>query len=272
MGFDRAKAALVGTRFADLRWVASTGSTNADVVGLLADGGEGPAGPPIVLVADHQTAGRGRLDRSWESPPGGSILLSIGMSMAGIPVERRTLLTSALAVAVTDAAPELRIKWPNDLVAVGAGADGTDRKVGGILAEAHAVAGRGDCVVIGLGLNANWPSVPAELDGIATSLNLLLGGDVDREVVVAELLVALDATWLPLIGAGARSVDEFLDAYRARSATIGRRVRAELPGGDLRGTAVDIAPSGALVVEGDDGRRHTVTAGDVVHLRPTDDP
>jgi len=271
MAFERAKAALVGTRFSDLRWVAGTGSTNADMLGLLAEraGVPGPA-TPIVLLADHQSAGRGRLDRTWEAAPGSSLLMTIGLPLADLPVPRRTLLTAALAVSVTDAQPELRIKWPNDLVAVGVGADGGDRKVGGILAEVHTVAGVGDCALLGMGLNVNWPQIPDDLDGIATSLNLLLGGDVDREVLVAELLVALDSRWLPLVGNRAGGIEEFLDAYRARSATLGRRVRVELPGAELFGTAVDIEPDGALVIEDDQRVRRAVTVGDVVHLRPTD--
>ncbi len=271
MAFERAKAAVAGTRFADLRWVAETGSTNADVAGLLAAPAQDPAadGGAVVLVADHQTAGRGRLDRTWEAPPGGSVLMSVGMAVGGVPSERRTLLTAALALAVTDAAPALRVKWPNDLVAVGAGADGSDRKVGGILAEALTVPGRGDCVVVGLGLNVNWPAVPSELEGIATSLNLVLGGAVDREELVGGLLVALDATWLPRLEPAA-PVSGFLDAYRDRSATLGRRVRVELPAGELLGVAAEVGPTGALVVVDDDGRSHEVTVGDVVHLRPTD--
>ena len=270
MSFERAKAALAGTRFADLRWVPSTGSTNADMVELLGSAAAvGAPAAPIVLVADHQSAGRGRLDRTWEAPPGASVLMTIGLPPVGVPPERRTLLTAALAAAVTDAQPELRIKWPNDLVAVGAGADGSDRKVGGILAEVHQVPAVGECVLVGMGLNVNWSSIPPELDGIATSLNLLLGGEVDREVLVVDLLVALATRWLPLVEAPG-DVAEFLEAYRARSATLGRRVRAELPDAELVGTAVDLEPDGALVIEDDQRVRRTVTVGDVVHLRPTD--
>ncbi len=276
MSFERAKAALVGTRFADLRWVPTTGSTNADMLGLLREQGAGtPTGQarparPIVLVADHQSAGRGRLDRTWEAPAGASILMTIGMSVDDVAPERRTLLTAALAASVADAQPELRIKWPNDLVAVGAGDDGGDRKVGGILAEVHAVGGLGDCVLLGMGLNVNWPEIPADLAGIATSLNLVLGGDVDRDVLLADLLITLDTRWLPLVGPAAPSVEEFVAAYRARSATLGRRVRVELADAVLVGTAVDIEDDGALVVEDDQRVRRTVTVGDVVHLRPTD--
>lgn len=268
MTFDRAKAALAGTRFADVRWVAETGSTNADMADLLAEAASGPEPRrPIVLLADHQTAGRGRLDRTWEAPPGSSLLMTIGLSVDDVPPERRTLLTAALAVAVTDPLPDLRIKWPNDLVAVGVGDDGGDRKVGGILAEMRSVPGLGDCVLLGLGLNLNWPEIPPELDGIATSMNRLLDGEVDREVILTAVLVALDSRWLPLVERPAGTIEEFLDAYRARSATLGRTVRVELADAVLVGTAVDVEADGALVVEDDQRVRRTVTAGDVVHLR-----
>jgi len=280
VSFHRAKSALLGTRFADLRSVAETGSTNADVRTLLGSAGlSGVASPsPIVLVADHQTAGRGRLDRSWEAPPGASILMSIGMSVADLQVERRGLLTTCLALAVVDATAEaglqqVRIKWPNDLV-VEVPADEASgpgyRKLGGILAELVTVEGAGDCVVLGLGLNVNWPEVPAELAGTATSLNHLAGHDLDREDLVAGILRSLDALRLPQLESGGPPVALAAD-YREHSATLDRRVRIELPQGELTGVAVEVTADGALVVADDAGERHTVTVGDVVHLRPLRD-
>lgn len=271
MAFERAKAALIDTRFADLRWVPETGSTNADMEGLLArpDPGASPEGA-VVLLAGHQKAGRGRLDRAWVAPAGASILMTIGLPLVGFPAPRRTLLTAALALSVTDAAPDLRIKWPNDLVAVGVGSDGGDRKVGGILAEVHPIPARGDCVLLGLGLNLNWPGIPDDLAAVATSLNLCRGVEVDPDAVAADLLSALDSRWLAPLESTSPSIDALLEAYRDRSATLGRPVRVELPGGELLGTARDVDDRGALVVEDDRGARHTVTVGDVVHLRPTD--
>lgn len=267
VGFDRAKAAVSATRFADLRWVAETGSTNADVLELLR--GRGGSGAPVVLVADHQTAGRGRLERSWEAPPGSSVLMTIGLPVDLVPQGRRTLLTTALALAVTDVRPELAIKWPNDLVVTDVPADDPlgYRKVGGILAESAPMGGDGDWVVLGIGLNVNWPEIPDELAGIATSMNRVVGHEVDREELVSGVLTALDAVWLPLVE-GPDSTGALAAAYRRRSATLGRRVRVQLPGSELVGVAADVAPDGALIVTGDDGATHTVTAGDVVHLRP----
>ena len=127
---DRARAALAGSRFADVRWVAGTGSTNADAMALARDGE--PEG--IVLVADHQTAGRGRLGRSWEAPSGASLLTSVLLRPPAVVAEAVTMATGiAMAAAVaTVAGVEARLKWPNDLVVA---VDGADRKLAGILAE-----------------------------------------------------------------------------------------------------------------------------------------
>ena len=284
MSLQRAKSDLLGTRFADLRSVDETGSTNADVRELLlaAAGGGTGAPAPIVLVADHQTAGRGRLDRTWEAPPGASILMSVGLVVTDLPVERRSLLTTCLALAAVDAAvaaglDQVRLKWPNDLVVDGTGDDAPDdaaalgyRKLGGILAEQFTVDGVGDCVVLGLGLNVNWPELPEELSATATSLNHLAGRDLDREQLVVDLLRSLDAVRLPQLEAGAAPT-ELAAEYRRHSATLDRRVRVELPAGELVGLAVDVTSEGALVVQDDAGERHVVTVGDVVHLRPAPD-
>lgn len=275
MPFERAKAALSGTRFADLRWVQETGSTNADVAEILRSGGPSTGRGAVVLIADHQVAGRGRRDRTWEARPGSSLLMSIGLPVGELDPQRWSLLNAAVALAAVDAAPDLRIKWPNDLVAPGAGESGADLKVGGILAELHHDVGdRGPCIVIGLGLNLNWVEMPGELADTATSLDILLGGDVDPDVIVADLLIALDSRWLALLADASGGPDELLAAYRSRSATLGRTVKVELDagsGGDvLTGTADDIDATGALLVMGTDGRRHTVTVGDVVHARPLD--
>lgn len=277
MSFLRAKAALAETRFADLRWVASTGSTNRDMVDLLAASGGDPS-RPLVLVADHQHAGRGRLDRTWTAPPGASVLMTIGLPTDHLLPERRTLLTTALALAVAEAPSvqgTLRLKWPNDLVAPGAGSDGTDQKVSGLLAELHHVPGRGECVLLGVGINVNWgpvdaSEVPAEVLAVAGSLDRLVGAEVDREDLVVETLRGLEQRWLPVLEDRANPPTVLLDAYRDRSATIGRRVRVELPAAELVGTATGITATGELVVVDDQRVERTIAVGDVVHLRPID--
>lgn len=201
--------------------------------------------------------------------------MSIGIPVGDIDPERWPLVNAAVGLAAVDAAPDLRLKWPNDLVAPRAGADGADLKVGGILAELHDDLGQlGPCMIVGIGLNLNWGEMPAELAETATSLDIILEGDVAADVIASDLLVSLDSRWLGLLGRSNTNIESFVDAYRSRSVTIGRRVRVELEAGaggePLIGTAVDVDARGALIVETDDGERRTVSAGDVVHLGSAD--
>jgi BirA family biotin operon repressor/biotin-[acetyl-CoA-carboxylase] ligase len=262
---DSAKTALEGTRFGDLRWVDRTGSTNADLVAA-ARGGAGEC----ALVADHQDAGRGRLDRRWEAPPGASLLMSV-LVRPPFPATGPHLLATAMGLAAVDALAHLGgiavgLKWPNDVVAPGAGGDGSDLKLGGLLAELSAGEG-GDAVIVGIGLNLAWAQVgfPAELAATATSVDLL-GGSVGRDALVVELLGRFDALTAALEDPSA--CEALVGQYRARCVTLGRDVRVVLPVGELVGTAVGLGADGSLEVRGADGTNHTVTVGDVVHLRP----
>lgn len=177
-----------------------------------------------VVVADHQTGGRGRLGRRWEAPPGSSLLASFVLPM-------RPLATIAAGVAAAAACGErTRLKWPNDLLLEG-------RKLGGVLAEAH-----GDRCVVGVGINLHWaPPGAAQLDA-------------DRDELLDSLYAGL-GEWF------AASEEDVLAAWRRRADTLGRRVRVELPSETFEGVALDIAPDGALIVDG-----RSVTVGDVVHL------
>ena len=264
---DSAKTALRGTRFEDLRWVESTGSTNADLVAA-AKAGSGEC----ALVADHQSAGRGRLDRRWEAPPGASLLMSI-LVRAPFPAAGPNLLSSALAVAAVDALRsqaglDVGLKWPNDIVAPGAGRGGQDLKLGGLLAELHS-GGGAEAVVLGVGINLAWKDVgfPEELRASATAVDLL-GGSVDRTELVVGVLRAMDG--VGELAHSASACEMLAQSYGERCVTLGRRVRVELPRGELVGRAVRLDPTGALVVGDDSGVEHTVTVGDVVHLRPAD--
>ena len=168
-------------RFTDIRHFDSIDSTNR----YLLD--EARAGAPggVVAVADHQSAGRGRLGRRWEAPPGSNLLMSV-LLRPDLPAEQRHLASAVVALAATEAVLttqglELGIKWPNDLQA----SDG--RKVAGVLAEADLTGAEGfelPPVVVGIGINVNWPAtdqdLPPELVGVATSLRQLLGRPVDR--------------------------------------------------------------------------------------------
>jgi BirA family biotin operon repressor/biotin-[acetyl-CoA-carboxylase] ligase len=205
----------------------------------------------LVAVADHQTAGRGRLDRRWEAPPGSSLLVSVLIRPAPNSAVLHTVVIAA-ALALADAVARVAgftpaLKWPNDLV-VG------DRKLAGLLAE-QAV----DALVVGAGCNVQWDSFPADLASTATSCNAEAGRPVDRDALLDAFLDALDARLA--------SLDGVPGDYRARLATLGRRVRAVQADGELVGVAVDVRDSGALVLRDDAGREHEITTADVIHLR-----
>jgi BirA family biotin operon repressor/biotin-[acetyl-CoA-carboxylase] ligase len=267
MDTARAKALLSNSRFADFRWIAETGSTNSDAVTALAAGAT-----DVVVVADHQSAGRGRLDRRWESPPEASVLMTLGTTRE-LAEPRRHLLVIATALAAVEACAEVTgfrpaLKWPNDLVAAGAGGAGLDLKLAGVLAEVHDLGDGRHATVVGIGVNCNWSSagIPEELADIATSLDLLTGGAVDRAALCVAIVRNAEDRFEAL--AAPDGVEATVGAARQESATLGRQVRVELPGDELTGTAVDLDEVGALVVELADGSRRTVVAGDVVHLRP----
>ncbi|MBK9180842.1 MAG: biotin--[acetyl-CoA-carboxylase] ligase [Acidimicrobiales bacterium] len=268
---DRAKSLLAGSRFADVRWVESIESTNAALLAVARDGA--PEGR--VVVADHQTSGRGRLGRVWEAPAGSSLLVSVLLRPATglaepLPVSSAHLLTVAVAAAAAAACDEVAgvqplLKWPNDLMV-------DDRKLGGVLAESVVDDGVLAAVVVGLGVNVNWPpaaSLPPEVAALgdsAVALGWLAGREVDRESLLVALLTGLDYRYSVLGTESGRR--ELAMEYRSLLATLGRRVRVELPGETVEGEAVDVTLEGHLVVAADSGVERVVTAGDVVHLRP----
>ncbi len=262
---DRARSALatgIGSRFAHLRWVATTGSTNADALALVRAGQ--PEG--LVVVADHQTAGRGRRGRSWEAPPGASLLASIVLRPPAGLVEACTMAVGVAAAEAVEAVAGFapRLKWPNDLVWPGDGS-APDRKLAGILAEADWPES-GPAVVVGIGINVAWPAeLPPELADVAVACNHVRGVEVDREDLLLALLEHLEAWYGPMVGSG--DTGPLRAAWRARSATLGREVRVDLGPEVLEGTAVDVDELGHLVVVTEAGDRRTVAAGDVVHLR-----
>jgi BirA family biotin operon repressor/biotin-[acetyl-CoA-carboxylase] ligase len=238
----------------DVRWFESIDSTNSYLLTQAAAGA--PQG--TVAVADHQRAGRGRLDRRWESPPGASLLTSILLRPSFDQAELH-LCTAAVALAaaaacraVAGVAPVL--KWPNDLL-VG------EAKLAGVLAEVE-FSGPTCAVVVGLGINVAWPGPDAAL---GTCLNDHSGAPVDRRELLGALLHALAPRLGLLDRAGGRR--ELAAELRLRCATLGRRVRVELATEAISGVAGGIDDAGHLIVQTPTGPR-TVTAGDVVHLRP----
>lgn len=257
----------------DVRRTAETTSTNADLLELARSGA--PEG--VVLVADHQTAGRGRLDRTWEAPPGGSLLVSILVRPSpprSVGLDQLHLVSNAVGISAAVAARrisgvEVGLKWPNDLVVDTAAGM---RKVSGILAETILVDGRADALVVGIGINVNWPvDLPPELADIAIALNHAAGRDLDRDELLRALLVELGRTYGALATPDGRAA--LLGEYRELSATIGSRVRVELAGETFVGEAIDVSSDGhLLVVDECPDRPREIVAGDVVHLRPHDGP
>ena len=214
-----------------------------------------------VAVAEHQSAGRGRLDRRWEAPPGASLLASVLFRPDFDPSELH-LCTATMALAAAEACRRVAgigpvLKWPNDVV-VG------EEKLAGVLAEAQFDGGPGGgvAVVVGLGLNIDWPG-PAGVGG--TSLFELGGEPVDRAALLSALLEALSARRALLDTVPGRR--DVVAELRKRCATLGRRVRVALAAETVVGVATEIDEAGHLVVQTSDGSR-TLSAGDVVHLRP----
>ena len=259
-----------------MRVVASTGSTNADLLAAARSG----AAAGVVLAAEAQTSGRGRLGRRWVSPPRAALTFSVLLRPREAPAAARgwvPLLAGVAVAAALRAATGLdtRLKWPNDVLVGGA-------KVAGILAEQS-----GDAIVVGTGINVSGRRDELPAAG-ATSLALAGAACPDREQLLVSVLGELEhwyLAWLggaaePRTGPGARPSARpgarpgadpdacgLRPEYRRLSGTLGHPVRVLLPGGQvLAGTAQDVDEAGRLIVLGASGPV-AVSAGDVVHLR-----
>jgi BirA family transcriptional regulator, biotin operon repressor / biotin---[acetyl-CoA-carboxylase] ligase len=238
----------------DVHWFESIASTNSYLLTQAAEGA--PEG--MVAVADHQSAGRGRLDRRWEAPPGASLLASVLFRPTFDPADLH-LCTAAVALAAAEACRQVAgvgpvIKWPNDLL-VG------EAKLAGVLSEAdfshHACA-----VVVGIGINVAWPGPPTVL---GTCLEDQAGETVDRKALLGAMLAALGPRRMLLESPDGRR--EVAAELRRRCVTLGRPIRVELAAEAISGVASEIDDAGQLIVQTAQGPR-TVSAGDVVHLRP----
>lgn len=251
----------------DIERVERTGSTNTNLVGRASRGA--PEG--MVLVAEEQSRGRGRMGRDWVAPPRAGLTFSFLVRPATIPMPRQGWLPLMAGVAVAASlrgviSGDVTLKWPNDVMAGGA-------KLAGILGEAT-----GDAVVIGIGLNVSTeqdelpPPGPGGLPG--TSLRLLGARQLDREPLLTGILLAFERRYVAWRKAKGNPA-EIRAEYKSMCGTLGRQVQVERPGGQvLSGEAVDVDSDGRLVVLTSPagairvGRAVVaVAAGDVVHIR-----
>ena len=233
-------------------YYSSTGSTNEVLKGLAAQGA--PEG--TLVIADQQTAGKGRLGRRWLAPPGASLLMSLLFrpDLAPSQAQRLTMLCS---LAIADAIEGLTglsvgLKWPNDVFV-------QDKKAGGILTESGTTGGRLDYVVVGMGLNVNLAiSALPGLGGMATSLSQELGREVSRLELLRRILERIETRHKSL-----RRGESPHEEWAARLINLGRQVQVTTPQGVLTGRAERVDADGALILRTPDGQRKRILAGDV---------
>ncbi|CAL9533843.1 Bifunctional ligase_repressor BirA [Nocardiopsis dassonvillei] len=265
-------AALVrpGGMWERIEVVPEAGSTNTELAA------RGRAGAPhgSVLVAEHQSAGRGRMGRGFSTPPRAALTVSL-LLRPGVPAERLGWLSALMGVAAVGAVRRTTgiraaLKWPNDLLvpaAFRAAPGGGDGKLAGILAEVDFSSG-GPAVVVGIGINVSQGPDELPVD-TAVSLRGEGAADVDRGVLLASLLGEFEELYTMWAASGGDAEGSGLAAvYRDVCVTLGRRVRVHLPGDRvLEGVVSAVDAQGRLVVDGPDGER-ALSVGDVVHVRP----
>lgn len=215
----------------------------------------------LLVTADAQTGGRGRLGRSWHSPPGENLYMSLVLRprrpTSEIPC--LTLLTGgAIAAALRRLGFAAEVKWPNDVLLH---VDSALRKVAGVLTEASSEGGRVAHVVVGIGINVNAESFPAELAGRATSLRLAAGGvRLMRRKVLAGVLQSLQEAYDRFCTTGPAAALSLWEAH----ASLGARCRGQGERGPVEGVTVGVAADGALLVRDDTGAAHRIVAGEVL--------
>ncbi|MDQ1713204.1 MAG: BirA family transcriptional regulator [Frankiaceae bacterium] len=246
------RAILAAPPWREVHVLQSVASTN-DLAVTAARAGQAEG---MVVVAEHQTGGRGRLDRQWVSPPRAGLTFTVLLRPGVAPAVRPWLpmLLAACAAEAVSARCDLDVslKWPNDLLVGG-------RKVGGVLAEST-----GDAVVVGIGINVSTRSDELPRDD-ATSLSLETARPVDRGPLLLALLRAMGSAYVHWNGDAEAARSRYLE----RCDTVGRAVSVLLPGNAvLAGEATDVDATGRLVVTAPDGVTTAVSAGDVVHVRP----
>jgi BirA family biotin operon repressor/biotin-[acetyl-CoA-carboxylase] ligase len=235
------------------------GSTN-DVCKELASSG---AEEGLCVVADSQSRGRGRMGRSWSSPPGVGLYFSC-LLRPEIPADSLPLCTllagGATAHALIEATgAEIRLKWPNDLLL-------EDKKLGGILTELLNLPGEPPSVVVGIGINVNTApeDLPPEIRQTTTSLLQATGRTHERQALLKAVLMEIDKSYAAFKSEGARAA---LEVWRPFASTLGQRVQLETGEGVLEGEAVGLTERGHLLIRTDQGQEVEVLAGEVVHLQ-----
>ena len=235
-----------------------TDSTNLRAAHYIRKGyGEG-----TVIIAESQTKGRGRLGRTWHSPPGTGLYLSIILNPR-ISAKELPRITLVAAVAAFDALKESAcidadIKWPNDLLL-------NNRKICGILTELHAVEKDNSHVIVGIGINLNTPApaFPPDLADIATSVLCETGKTVSVSAIMDSLLGSFDHYYNIFLNNGFADI---LKKWKSHSSIMGRKIQVDEGGETITGTAFDLDENGALLVRQNDGSVKTVYSGDVSYV------
>ncbi|GAQ95572.1 BirA family transcriptional regulator, biotin operon repressor [Thermodesulfovibrio aggregans] len=234
-------------------------STNSKANELLKQGY--PSG--TVVIADRQTKGKGRLGRTWISPPGKNLYMSIALKPT-IPPKYATLLTLTSVVACTTALRRYTdipvvIKWPNDMLI-------DDKKVGGILTELKIEGEKIKAAVVGIGINVNMTEedMPEEIKEIASSLKIYRKEDLSRGLLAVEIIKEFDK-WYQLLEKRQRKT--IIDRWMQLSGTIGRQVKIIFTDREILATAEAIDEEGRLIVKLNDGTYEKISAGDVTLLR-----
>ena len=229
-------------------------STNIEITRLAAQG----AAHGTVVVADEQTAGKGRRGRNWESPAGENIYMSVLLRPDCIP-NRAPMLTLVMAYSVAEALKgigfaNVQIKWPNDLVLSG-------KKICGILTEMRLEDSRIDYVVVGVGINVNTSQFPAELRETATSLYQESGKLFDRKDIVESVVTHFDEAYRKFLKT--QDLSFLRDEYNDMLVNVGKEVRVLEPGNEYTAYAQGINSEGELLVRTKDGEEKKVYAGEV---------
>mgnify|MGYP006111623647 FL=1 len=243
------------TRFNKIEHISETGSTNSDLVSKASELGDG-----FILVSDHQTDGKGRLERHWEAPPSRNLLFSVLLHPKW-SMERHQLVTPALALATVEVLERLglraTVKWPNDVMVEKEG----EKKIAGILAEY--VKQENPVLVVGMGLNIEWPLQEDPAPPKSISLRAC-GIEKDRFELLVEILKNFEKRLIEI--SSEKGTSTFRQAYTAKSSTIGNQVKVQKSEDDIIGNAIDIEENGSLIIENENGIT-SITAGDVIHLR-----